>query len=863
MVTVEWADGDVLRVLSLTLHTSIGRAVGSAIRLDNPVVSGTHARIDFDGRVSTITNVSKSDKPLWVGETEYHKDAVVVLGDEDTIRLPRFIDGAYDYYYLTYRAPWHLTGRFSTPYVGAGMWMHAPEEMLSGGSATRFRADMAVPVQGGAAGPAEGGLKRGGAAQDSRRAQKPRSTGWIKLYTNKSEGGGVTRKHRYRTPDQIAATAEKEKQKQLMIEQARKRRADFMSKQRSDSDEMAALHPARPPQKIASERDPFTGRPIFTLVDDSLPGDTFEMTLPDGMEPGDARVTIQAMLSSYQVGDLVFEEYWRERGAKVEDGQPELTKNEIQAILSGDPGHVNNVRIQRWLWRVAETGGSHDVTVDGDVWKLPTVVLEKCMKGAKKTATLGLHLVGKDFSKPYSAELANIATEFNLRLDARLTEEQQKSDVTWRLMWFKYLCGYTEINTANLNTWTRDMSYSGVHLLTEQAPRFMSALTWWPADAPPDSYDSDDSCGNVTDHTGRSKKKEHPRFERMLMVPRMISLSAMFKLSKLGTHPKRPKDPPPVQVYMFDNVDNPYKQLTDTGEQAVALANFSSSLGSAAHMSAANIVLTSNPGTPTAIENLRALNRFVASPDTTLGKIGMALYPRGDVAAVEFPVYWPTLALDNNFVGSRIDALTKNKNGSYDVWEFKTKWGLERPVPMPHIRQAVLYCYMFVMQTRCVVEKFHLRYVRIVRGQIEQTTYSYQFGEHLRPFLNQALARSGPWNHNRFTEACPPEKPYVFRANGVAGQKQRDKYAKHPKKPAVTKAKKAEWTMPPLEKDDEGERVEDDEGVLADEDVAAAAAPPRAAAAGAGAGAPPQEAAAPAGTDATPRGVTWDSQGDY
>jgi hypothetical protein len=129
--------------------------------------------------------------------------------------------------------------------------------------------------------------------------------------------------------------------------------------------------------------------------------------------------------------------------------------------------------------------------------------------------------------------------------------------------------------------------------------------------------------------------------------------------------------------------------------------------------------------------------------------------------------------------------------------------------------------------------------------------------------LNQALARSGPWNHNRFTEACPPEKPYVFRANGVAGQKQRDKYGKHPKKPAVTKAKKAEWTMPPLEKDDEGERVEDDEGVLADEDVAAAAAPPQAAAAGAAAAAPPQEAAAPAGTDATPRGVTWDSQGDY
>jgi hypothetical protein len=771
MARLEWVDGEVLRVLKLSPVTRIGRAIGSDICLDNPVVSGTHARIDFNGQVSTVTNVSRST-PLWVNGIEYHNGDVVALEDGDTIKLPRFIDGEYNYYYFTYRAPqiWQLTGRFSTPAYG----VHVPEEMMLGSLATRFRAEMAVQTldgwEGGA--PAATPLQEGargrkrealGAAHGA--AKEPRSdgqtSGFFTPFTAGWKGGGRTRKNQPQTPEQRAAEA----QKQAETEARTKKRDARNAQLRLDSDAEAALHAARPPPpQVGSKRLPFTGRPIFTLVDGELTA--FKMALPnDNMTATDARVTIIAMLSTYRVGDLVFEELWRQRG--VSDSEPNLTPREQKAILSGDPTLVNHIRIQRWLWRVTQTVGYHDVTVDGEVWTLPTVVLQKCMKGVQEQ-TLRLDLVGKDFSKPYSAELADIATEFNLRLDARLTEEQQKSDVTWRLMWYKELCGSTEIGTANLNKWTRDMSDSGVHLLTEQAPRFMSALTWWAAVAP-DAYDEDDEMGHVVYDIGYVPKKQrkHPKFERMLMVPRMISLTAMFKLSTLGTRPERPKDPHVDKATMFDNVQDPYKMLKKTGEQVVAMANFSSYLGSAAHMAAANMVVGRNPDIPTALENSGALNSFVVGREDMLHKIGMALYPSGDVAAVEFPVYWGTLALDNNFVGSRIDALTKNEDGSYDVWEFKTKWGLEGPVPMPHIRQAVLYCYMFVMQTRCEVRRFHLRYVRIVNHRIERTTYSYEFGEHLRPFLNQALARSGPWTHNRFTEAHPPEKPNVFRGKGV------------------------------------------------------------------------------------------------
>jgi hypothetical protein len=53
---------------------------------------------------NAITNVS-SRSPLWVNEIEYLKGGVVVLEDGDTIKLPRLIDGEYNYYYFTYRAP--------------------------------------------------------------------------------------------------------------------------------------------------------------------------------------------------------------------------------------------------------------------------------------------------------------------------------------------------------------------------------------------------------------------------------------------------------------------------------------------------------------------------------------------------------------------------------------------------------------------------------------------------------------------------------------------------------------------------------------------------------------------------------------
>ena len=155
-------------------------------------------------------------------------------------------------------------------------------------------------------------------------------------------------------------------------------------------------------------------------------------------------------------------------------------------------------------------------------------------------------------------------------------------------------------------------------------------------------------------------------------------------------------------------------------------------------------------------ESWKSLHEYTAGLPKVVHEVGrvLAVGLLDTVAAVEFPVYWCGLAAGNRFVHSRIDVLTRNEDGSCDIWELKTKWGRSRVhehrPPFRDIRQAVLYCYMFSMQTGTRVSKFHLRYARVSPSgdSITVVTHTYRFSG-LRGFLDDALGRTEAYDQTR------------------------------------------------------------------------------------------------------------------
>ena len=93
------------------------------------------------------------------------------------------------------------------------------------------------------------------------------------------------------------------------------------------------------------------------------------------------------------------------------------------------------------------------------------------------------------------------------------------------------------------------------------------------------------------------------------------------------------------------------------------------------------------------------------------------------------------------------DSARSGQGESYDVWELKTRWGVsddfERRPPLSDIRQAVLYCYMLEFQTGSSVERFHLRYAKVLTGHITVVTHTFKFdGRALLGFVDEALDRT-------------------------------------------------------------------------------------------------------------------------
>jgi len=198
-----------------------------------------------------------------------------------------------------------------------------------------------------------------------------------------------------------------------------------------------------------------------------------------------------------------------------------------------------------------------------------------------------------------------------------------------------------------------------------------------------------------------------------------------------------------VDVVLGTGLANPFETYRNAaGGQPVELQTLASYLGSSAHLVVALLALDRHPELPTGLVDTGGLLReYVAGLPAVVHKLGRALQAGlGTTVAVEFPVYWCGL-VGNKFVHSRIDALTRNR-GSCDVWEFKTKWGRqhERP-PFGDIRQAVLYCYMFKVQTGVQVRRFHLRYASVSPSGIAVVTHTYQFSG-LQGFLDEALGRT-------------------------------------------------------------------------------------------------------------------------
>jgi len=464
--------------------------------------------------------------------------------------------------------------------------------------------------------------------------------------------------------------------------------------------------------------------------------DTYRAMLPRGTLP-EALHTLGRMMSTYRVGMLVYEEVWYNRS--VDSATGGLTLAEVDAILTGDG--IGAIRIERYLWQVVAVEPPTPVRVSTTSWAVPGIVVARCDSPA--THRISADEVGIRFSQPYAPELADIAAVYNRRLSARLEVDRERADVEWRLKWLLSL----RATGTPLTRWTTEAN-NGVPLLTEESAAFMSALTWW-GDKQVDEWGTRGTFFDPEPARGYRLARD-PK----MMVPRTAtcSLAALLR----GDSAVRPTRPEPIRtrhVIIPAKLANPYEMYRNAaGGQPVELQTLASYLGSSAHLVAAFRAIEDNSALPTGLVDVahtrwKSLREYVAGLSDVVIAVGDALRLT-EVAAVEFPVYWCGLAAGNKFVHSRIDALTENKDGSYDVWEFKTKWGRRsRDPPFADIRQVVLYCYMFVMQTGFRVRLFHLRYVRITpSGSIARVTHTYRFDKSLRGFLDEAFSRTETWD---------------------------------------------------------------------------------------------------------------------
>jgi hypothetical protein len=512
-------------------------------------------------------------------------------------------------------------------------------------------------------------------------------------------------------------------------------------------------------------------RPVFGALDHII---TSVVKLPPNMTLTQALAGLKQMISSYQPGRYVYEETWKGRLGGVDADEGGLSAGEVAAIVAGDATdrHLRPIRVDRFLWKVVRLRRGRTVQIQhgstvGVSWRSPaTVVLARCDR-LNQTHSMTIDEVGIRFSRPFTFPLKAqqhlvdaFATTFNRRLAASVSAaDRQRADRDWKLIWLQMMFGSSTNHTA-LGCWTRArLRHDFIPLLSLPAAASLSALTWW-GDRHAWAVEVDDG-GDGGDAGGEPYVlTQDPK----MLVPRLstVSLSAL-----VGAQPLRqtacPARPVPLQTHSarvggppHTNVYELYRRAA--GGQGVELATLSSYLGSSAHLVAAQLAVHRHPDLPTALNSggdgpqWGALANYVATLPAVVKTLGRVLVHGllEEMAAVEFPVYWVGLA-DNKFVYSRIDAITRNSDGSHDVWEFKTRWGRsrayeERP-PLGDLRQTIVYCFMLALQTKLRIRRFHLRYAGVGPvGQISSTTHTYNFeARSLCGFLRDALLRSGAY----------------------------------------------------------------------------------------------------------------------
>lgn len=202
-------------------------------------------------------------------------------------------------------------------------------------------------------------------------------------------------------------------------------------------------------------------------------------------------------------------------------------------------------------------------------------------------------------------------------------------------------------------------------------------------------------------------------------------------------------------------VSNIYRLLVHTnGGQGIEHVSLSSVLGSGAHTGAALDTLQNKTGIvagfSTSSENIKLLDKYEKGLPGIVDILGTQLAetkiegkkPRRSIIAVEFPVYYFGKKIENMYIYSRIDAISKNflDNEGYAIWEYKTRWGEQiindaSGADEMHVRQTAFYCFCAnnMLPDDQKIQNFYIRYIKMLNDtsyentQMEIHTFRYRY----------------------------------------------------------------------------------------------------------------------------------------
>lgn len=499
------------------------------------------------------------------------------------------------------------------------------------------------------------------------------------------------------------------------------------------------------------------GRPVFTgdrrlMIVHDIPNmpktlDRLKEILADA----------QIMFDACEKGAYMFQEYWFKRGADLVT-QSELNKDEIEAIVNGNPSKFNKDFYNLPFIRKIEKKGNETEytfklkdTIIIHKHRFPEVTLEK-LDGFNRIKAISFEIdqIGIDGSRPFKLpaifseqKLKTFIIEFN---DIMLPQQQVvpvapygdfKADMRKNLIekWTTLL--ETISKNDDLSKWTAKIHFD-VNLIFNHTAQFCSCFSWW------GSTLSDLQAINGLE----SEDTDYVSFrDNKILVSRAIlvsfaemkrkncwELSSQIDLFKTELIRK-------IEV----NKSNLYHLLAKTGCQQVELTNLSSTLGSACHNAVAVKLLNEKPTLPHGIENWSALNIYLTQLPPIINDIAKLFYDKlkDSIVAVEFPVYdFKETTRVDGIKFSRIDAITKDYNDGngvtypgYAIWEFKTRWGkvanFKTKAEKDDLAQAVYYRDIFKKMTGNKVEHIFIAYAHVTNDYNNMNSGKSQISLHV------------------------------------------------------------------------------------------------------------------------------------